>query len=247
MIEKENLDLNKVPSHVAIIMDGNGRWANARGEHRLVGHQNGVMSVRRSVEACVELGIKYLTLYAFSTENWNRPKEEVDALMELMVEAIVGEVDALMEQNIRLMAIGDLNMLPEKVRTMLQEAIEKTSANTRLSLVLALSYSSRWEIVDAVKKIGQEIKNGKLDIDEINESLFTSFLTTKEIPDPELLIRTSGECRLSNFLLWQMAYTEFYFIDKFWPDFQKEDLYLAVSNFQNRERRFGKTSEQLKK
>ncbi len=245
MIEKEKLDLNKVPSHIAVIMDGNGRWANARGEHRFVGHQHGVMAVKRTLEACAEIGVKYLTLYAFSTENWNRPKDEVDALMELMVEAIVDEVDSLTEQGVRLLAIGNLEMLPRKVRNMLQTAIDRTSFNTRISLVLALSYSSRWEIVDAAKKIGQSIKNGNLEIDDIDDNLFTSFLTTKGIPDPELLIRTSGEYRLSNFLLWQMAYTEFYFMDKFWPDFQKEDLYLAVSNFQNRERRFGKTSEQL--
>ncbi len=247
MIEKDNLDLQKVPSHVAIIMDGNGRWAKARGEHRVVGHQHGVMAVKRTVKACVDLGVKYLTLYAFSTENWNRPQEEVDALMELMVEAIVGEVDSLHEQNIRLMAIGDLQKLPMKVRDMLQKAMDKTASNTKLNLVLALSYSSRWEIINAVKLLNQEIQEGSLNVEDINEDMFSSYLTTKGIPEPELLIRTSGECRLSNFLLWQLAYTEFYFIEKFWPDFQKEDLYLAVYNFQQRERRFGKTSDQLKK
>ncbi len=240
------MDLQKVPSHVAI-MDGNGRWAKARGEHRVVGHQHGVMAVKRTVKACVDLGVKYLTLYAFSTENWNRPQEEVDALMELMVEAIVGEVDSLHEQNIRLMAIGDLQKLPMKVRDMLQKAMDKTASNTKLNLVLALSYSSRWEIINAVKLLNQEIQEGSLNVEDINEDMFSSYLTTKGIPEPELLIRTSGECRLSNFLLWQLAYTEFYFIEKFWPDFQKEDLYLAVYNFQQRERRFGKTSDQLKK
>jgi undecaprenyl diphosphate synthase len=247
MIEKDNLDLKRVPSHVAIIMDGNGRWAKARGEHRVVGHQHGVMAVKRTVKSCVELGIKYLTLYAFSTENWNRPKEEVDALMELMVEAIVSEVDSLHEQNIRLMAIGDLEKLPEKVKNMLNEAMDKTAGNTKLNLVLALSYSSRWEIINAVKLLNKEIQDGNLNVDDINEEMFSSYLTTKGMPEPELLIRTSGESRLSNFLLWQLAYTEFYFIEKFWPDFQKEDLYLAIYNFQQRERRFGKTSEQLKK
>jgi len=245
MIEKDNLDLQKVPSHVAIIMDGNGRWAKARGEHRFVGHQHGMMAVKRTVKACVDLGVKYLTLYAFSTENWNRPQEEVDALMELMVEAIVGEVDSLHEQNIRLMAIGDLEKLPEKVRKMLHEAMDKTASNTRLNIVLALSYSSRWEILNAVKLLNKEVQDGSLNIDDIDEDMFSSHLTTKGMPEPELLIRTSGECRLSNFLLWQLAYTEFYFIEKFWPDFQKEDLYLAIYNFQQRERRFGKTSEQL--
>lgn len=247
MIEKEKLDLQKMPSHIAIIMDGNGRWAKARGEHRVVGHQHGVMAVKRTVKTCVDLGVKYLTLYAFSTENWSRPKEEVDALMELMVEAIVSEVDSLHEQNIRLMAIGDLEKLPAKVRNMLQEAMDKTASNTRLNIVLALSYSSRWEIINAVKQLNKEVQEGRLNIDDIDEEMFSSCLTTKGIPEPELLIRTSGECRLSNFLLWQLAYTEFYFIEKFWPDFQKEDLYLAIYNFQQRERRFGKTSEQLKK
>ena len=213
----------------------------------MVGHQHGVMAVKRTVKACVDLGVKYLTLYAFSTENWNRPQEEVDALMELMVEAIVGEVDSLHEQNIRLMAIGDLQKLPMKVRDMLQKAMDKTASNTKLNLVLALSYSSRWEIINAVKLLNQEIQEGSLNVEDINEDMFSSYLTTKGIPEPELLIRTSGECRLSNFLLWQLAYTEFYFIEKFWPDFQKEDLYLAVYNFQQRERRFGKTSDQLKK
>lgn len=245
MIEKDNLDLQKVPSHIAIIMDGNGRWAKARGEHRFVGHQHGVMAVKRTVKTCVDLGIKYLTLYAFSTENWNRPQEEVDALMELMVEAILSEVDSLDEQNIRLMAIGDLNKLPEKVRNMLQKAMDKTASNSRMNLVLALSYSSRWEIINAVKQISEKVKLGDIDIEDVNEDIFSSYLTTKDIPEPELLIRTSGECRLSNFLLWQLAYTEFYFIEKFWPDFKKEDLYLAIYNFQHRERRFGKTSEQL--
>lgn len=242
---KDLVNYSKVPSHIAIIMDGNGRWAKARGEHRIVGHQEGVEALKRTVEACVELGVKYLTVYAFSQENWSRPQEEVNGLMELMVDAITAEMGSLQEQNIRLMAIGDIGGLPLKVQAKLNSAIEETAGNTALSFVLALNYGSRWEMLNATKQISQGVKNGDICIEDINEELFSSKLTTKDIPEPELLVRTSGESRLSNFLLWQIAYTEFYFIEKFWPDFQKEDLYLAVCNFQKRERRFGKTSEQL--
>ncbi|MBI9056477.1 MAG: isoprenyl transferase [Labilibaculum sp.] len=235
----------KLPTHLAIIMDGNGRWAKMRGEHRIVGHQNGVEAVRSTVEASAELGISYLTLYAFSTENWNRPQDEVLGLMSLLVEAIENETPTLMKNNVRLQAIGDLDSLPLEVREKLQGTISNTSKNTGLTLVLALSYSSRWEIVNAVKNIANEVKDGVLSPDEIDFDLFSNKLTTKGIPDPELLIRTSGENRISNFLLWQIAYSELYFTELFWPDFDKEELYKALLNYQNRERRFGKTSEQL--
>ncbi|MDE5418074.1 isoprenyl transferase [Labilibaculum sp. DW002] len=235
----------KLPTHLAIIMDGNGRWAKMRGEHRIVGHQNGVEAVRSTVEASAELGISYLTLYAFSTENWNRPQDEVLGLMSLLVEAIENETPTLMKNNVRLQAIGDLDSLPLEVREKLQGTISNTSKNTGLTLVLALSYSSRWEIVNAVKNIANEVKDGALSPDEIDFDLFSNKLTTKGIPDPELLIRTSGENRISNFLLWQIAYSELYFTELFWPDFDKEELYKALLNYQNRERRFGKTSEQL--
>lgn len=235
----------KLPTHLAIIMDGNGRWAKMRGEHRIIGHQNGVEAVRQTVEASAELGISYLTLYAFSTENWNRPKDEVLGLMSLLVEAIENETPTLMKNNVRLQAIGDLDSLPLEVREKLQGTISNTSKNTGLTLVLALSYSSRWEIVNAVKNIANQVKDGDLSPDEIDFDLFSNNLTTKGIPDPELLIRTSGENRISNFLLWQIAYSELYFTELFWPDFDKEELYKALLNYQNRERRFGKTSEQL--
>ncbi|MGB5989026.1 MAG: isoprenyl transferase [Marinifilaceae bacterium] len=239
------IDLQRVPKHIAIIMDGNGRWAKARGEKRIVGHQHGVDALRTAVEASIDTGVQFLTVYAFSMENWARPKEEVDGLMELMVEAITAEIENLQEQDVRLAVIGDMSKLPLKVRNKLQESIDNTSENKGLCFVLALNYSSRWEILEATKILAQKVKENIIEIDDINEDIFASCLNTNNIPDPELLIRTSGESRLSNFLLWQVAYTEFYFIDKFWPDFKKEDLYLAIYNYQKRERRFGKTSEQL--
>ncbi|MCZ4695900.1 isoprenyl transferase [Ancylomarina euxinus] len=235
----------RLPKHIAIIMDGNGRWAKERGEHRVVGHQNGVEAVRQTVEAAAELGISYLTLYAFSTENWNRPKDEVLSLMSLLVDAIDHETPTLMKNNVRLKAIGDLGTLPEEVKLKLDGTIEKTEVNTGLTLVLALSYSARWEIVDAVKQIALKTKNGELSIEDIDASLFENHLTTKGIPDPELIIRTSGEHRISNFLLWQIAYSEFYFTKLFWPDFNKDELCKAILDYQNRERRFGKISEQV--
>jgi undecaprenyl diphosphate synthase len=236
----------KLPIHLAIIMDGNGRWAKMRGEHRIIGHQNGVEAVRQTVEAAGELGISYLTLYAFSTENWNRPKDEVLGLMSLLVEAIENETPTLMKNNVRLQAIGDLASLPVEVRDKLEGTISNTSNNSGLTLVLALSYSSRWEIVNAVKNIASKVKNGDVSLDDIDSDLFSNHLTTKGIPDPEFLIRTSGENRISNFLLWQIAYSELYFTELFWPDFNKEELYKALLNYQNRERRFGKISEQIK-
>ena len=242
---KEKINTDKLPKHVAIIMDGNGRWAKEKGKERIIGHQNGVVSVRETVEAAAEIGVQYLTLYAFSTENWNRPKTEIDALMELLVSTISKETKTLNENNIRLSAIGDLKSLPGNCYNELNQAIKKTEKNNRTTLVLALSYSSRWEIVDAVKQIAKNVEQGKLKTDDINETLFNKYLTTRHFPEPELMIRTSGEHRISNFLLWQMAYTELYFTEKLWPDFRKEDFYEALLDYQNRERRFGKTSEQL--
>ncbi|MDQ2177509.1 isoprenyl transferase [Marinifilum sp. D714] len=242
---KEKIIKEKLPSHLAIIMDGNGRWAKMRGEHRIVGHQNGVEAVRQTVEGAAELGISYLTLYAFSTENWNRPQDEVLGLMSLLVEAIENETPTLMKNNVRLKAIGNLDSLPVEVREKLNGTINTTSVNTGLTLVLALSYSSRWEIVNAVKLIADKVADGQMSSEDINDSIFENHLTTAGIPDPELMIRTSGETRISNFLLWQLAYAELYFTELFWPDFDKEELYKALYNYQNRERRFGKTSEQL--
>lgn len=241
----EQINTQKVPQHIAIIMDGNGRWAKQQGENRIYGHYEGVNSVRAVVEAAGEVGVKFITLYAFSTENWNRPKEEVDALMELLVSTISAETPQLNKKNVRLQAIGNLNSLPPACLEELNESIELTSKNTGLTLVLALSYSAKWELIDAVKQIAAQVKNGTLAIDDISEKHFEQGLCTKNIPDPELMIRTSGEHRISNFLLWQLAYAEFYFTDKLWPDFRKDDLYEAILNYQNRERRFGKTSEQL--
>ena len=241
----EQINTEKVPQHIAIIMDGNGRWAKQQGENRIYGHYEGVNSVRSVVEAAGEVGVKFITLYAFSTENWNRPKEEVDALMELLVSTISAETPQLNKKNVRLQAIGNLNSLPPACLQELNESIELTSKNTGLTLVLALSYSSKWELIDAVKQIATQVKNGNLTIDDITEKQIEQCLCTKHIPDPELMIRTSGEHRISNFLLWQLAYAEFYFTDKLWPDFRKDDLYEAILNYQNRERRFGKTSEQL--
>jgi undecaprenyl diphosphate synthase len=242
---KEKINLSKLPKHIAIIMDGNGRWAKQQGAERIYGHENGVKSVRDAVEAAAELGVEYLTLYAFSTENWNRPKEEVIALMQLLVHTINAETPTLNKNNIRLQAIGDLKSLPGDCYNELQEAIEATKNNNRTTLVLALSYSSRWEIVNAVKEIAAKIERKELTAAEISEETINQHLCTATIPEPELMIRTSGEHRISNFLLWQLAYAELYFTDKFWPDFKKEDFYEAIIDYQNRERRFGKTSEQL--
>jgi undecaprenyl diphosphate synthase len=245
MSYKENIDLSRLPEHIAIIMDGNGRWAKEKGKLRIFGHHSGVVSVRDVVEGGVNLGIKYLTLYTFSSENWNRPKLEVIAIMELMVSTIHKEIKNFMEKNVRLNAIGDLDMLPQKCYDELNNAIETTAGNTGLVLTLALSYSSRREIVHAAKSIAQQVKAGQINIEDINEDLFGQNLYTGDMPDPELLIRTSGEYRISNYLLWQIAYAELYFTKKLWPDFRKEDLFEAILDYQKRERRFGKTSEQV--
>lgn len=242
----EELKKSCIPRHVAVIMDGNGRWAELHGNDRIFGHRQGVDAVRSVVEGAGELGIKYLTLYAFSTENWERPKEEVDALMSLLVDAIVHETDNLNEKNVRLLAIGNLGSLPQDVQCKLNEAIQRTASNTGLNLVLALSYSGRWDILEATREIVRKVKTGELVENELNESILISHLSTAGIPDPELLIRTSGEYRISNFLLWQIAYSEFYFTPILWPDFRKENLFEAIIDFQHRERRFGKTSEQIR-
>ncbi len=242
---RNRLDKNNIPEHVAVIMDGNGRWAEKHGKARVFGHESGVESVRSVVEGAGEIGIKYLTFYAFSTENWDRPKVEVDALMELLVQAIEIETESLMKNNVRLSTIGDINSMPAKVKEKLEGCIRFLDSNTGLNLILALSYSSKWEIINAVKNLIQDTIDKKIKPEKINNELFESYLNTAEIPDPELLIRTSGEYRISNFLLWQIAYSELYFTDKLWPDFRKDDLFEAIHDFQNRERRFGKTSEQL--
>ncbi len=242
---KDKIDMSRLPQHVAVIMDGNGRWAKQQGKIRIFGHQNGVSAVRAISEAAAELGIKYLTLYAFSTENWNRSAIEVDALMRLLSKTMSEELKTLNDNNIRLNAIGDLKRLPKYNYDALIETIEKTKNNDRMTLTLCLSYSGRWEITNAAKALAEKVKNGELQIEQIDENCFSKFLNTKDMPDPELLIRTSGEERLSNFLLWQLAYSEFYFTDKFWPDFGKEDLYKSIISYQNRERRFGKTTEQI--
>lgn len=237
---KEEIDKSKLPRHVAIIMDGNGRWAKERGFSRVFGHQNGVKAVREVTEAAAETGIEYLTLYAFSTENWSRPQSEVNALMELLVDTIEKETPTLNNNNVRLLAIGDLKRLPGNLEEKLMRCINSTAKNTGLSLVLALSYSSRWEILNAVKHIIADVQNGNISIEDINETRFDNYLTTAGIPDPDLMIRTSGELRISNFLLWQLAYTELYFPEINWPDFRKENFYEAIVSFQQRERRFGK-------
>lgn len=242
---KEKIDPEKLPKHVAIIMDGNGRWAKLRGKHRIFGHEQGVISVRETAEASAEIGLKYLTLYAFSTENWRRPATEIEALMQLLVQTIHQETKTLNDNDIRLRAIGDLNSLDESCRYALLEAIEETSSNKRMDLILALSYSGRWEITETIKNIAQRVKEGTLDPEDICINTISNNLVTAGIPDPEFLIRTSGEYRISNFLLWQIAYTEMYFTSKYWPDFRKEDLYEAIIDYQQRERRFGKVSEQL--
>ena len=242
----DQIQKDRLPRHIAIIMDGNGRWAKELGKDRLYGHFHGVESVRNIVEGCAELGIEYLTLYAFSTENWDRPEYEVVGLMELLVKAIRGEVGSLNKNNIRLHVIGDINMLPAYARKELNEALEITSGNTGLNLVMALSYSGRWELLNAVKNIAWEVKNGKLEVEEIDQDTLQQFLTTSAFPDPELMIRTSGEYRISNFLLYQLAYAELYFTNVRWPEFRKANLYEAIIDYQGRERRFGKTGDQVK-
>jgi len=242
---KAKIDLQQLPRHIAIIMDGNGRWAKEKGQDRLFGHFHGVESVRDIVEGCAELGVQNLTLYAFSTENWDRPAYEVSGLMELLVDTIRKEVETLNKNNIRLHVIGDMNMLPASARREMTEALELTSKNSGLNLIMALSYSSRWELMNAVKHIAEDVKAGNLEPDRITQDTLPRYLCTSAFPDPELMIRTSGEYRISNFLLYQLAYTELYFTDIRWPDFRRENLYEAIINFQNRERRFGKTSEQI--
>jgi undecaprenyl diphosphate synthase len=242
---KEQINTDRLPCHVAIIMDGNGRWARQRGMDRIFGHHQGVNAVREIIEAAAELGIRYLTLYAFSTENWGRPDEEVSALMGIMVQSLNDETDTLLKNNIRLSAIGDTKRLAVDVMNRLMETINLTSVATGLNLIIAMSYSSRWEITEAAKKLSAEILDKKIDPDSVDENKFEKYLTTSGIPDPELMIRTSGEIRISNFLLWQLAYTELYFTEILWPDFGKEEFYKAIIDFQKRERRFGKTSEQL--
>ena len=239
------IDKDHLPRHIAIIMDGNGRWAKEQGQDRLFGHFHGVESVRNIVEGCAELGIEYLTLYAFSTENWDRPQYEVVGLMELLVTTIRNEVESLDKNNIRLHVIGDLSMLPEYARKELSEALEFTKNNTGLNLIMALSYSGRWELLNAVKNIAWEVKQGKLNVEEIDQDILQQYLCTSAFPDPELMIRTSGEYRISNFLLYQLAYAELYFTNVRWPDFRKQNLYEAIIDYQHRERRFGKTSEQV--
>ena len=241
----EEIDKSRLPLHVAIIMDGNGRWAQQRGLDRVFGHQQGVNAVRKVIEAAAETGIKYLTLYAFSTENWGRPDEEVTALMGIMVKSLNDETETLLKNNIRLLAIGDTDRLVDDVRERLSETIKLTSVSTGLNLIIAMSYSSRWEIAAAARKMSVDAKNGKIDPDSVKEEDFEKYLTTKGIPDPELMIRTSGELRISNFLLWQIAYTELYFTEVLWPDFGKEEFCKALIDFQKRQRRFGKTSEQV--
>ncbi|GAB6395389.1 MAG: isoprenyl transferase [Bacteroidales bacterium] len=241
----EQIDRKHLPQHIAIIMDGNGRWATSKGKDRNFGHREGVAAVRKTVEAATAVGLKYLTVYTFSNENWNRPEEEVTALMELLVAAIHRETPDLMKNNVRLTAIGNLKRLPESARKTLQESIEQTSVNTGTTLILALSYSSRWEIAEAARQIACDVSAGKLRAEEINEATVSQYMTTRGIPDPDLLVRTGGEKRISNFLLWQLSYTELYFTDIQWPDFREEELYGAILHYQRCERRFGKTSEQL--
>lgn len=244
---KAQIDKNRIPAHVAVIMDGNGRWAKAQGLPRINGHFQGVETVRRVTEACTEIGVKYLTLYAFSTENWNRPKDEVDALMSLMVSSLKAELPTFLANNIRLQAIGNLASLPEECRAELEETMQATSQLSGLTLILALSYSSTWEITHTIQKIADKVKRGELAVEEITDKVVDANLNTAAFPHPELMIRTSGEMRISNFLMWQLAYAELYFTDIMWPDFSKDNFYEAIVNYQNRERRFGKTSEQIVK
>ena len=242
---KDKIDKNNLPQHIAIIMDGNCRWAKEKGELRVFGHKNGVTAVREALEASVEIGLKYLTLYAFSTENWNRPQFEVDALMELLVNSLNQELPTFQENNIRVNSIGRMSDLPDHCQVTLQSTIDQTKNNTGCTLTLALSYGSRQEILDATKAIAEKVKKGEISIDEINEDLFSQNLYTNNIPDPDLLIRTSGEERISNYMLWQIAYSELFFLPIMWPEFSRETLFECIYLFQNRERRFGKTSEQL--
>ena len=242
---KESIDLGNLPKHIAIIMDGNGRWAKERGKNRLFGHTTGVQSVRQTSEACAELGIKYLTLYAFSTENWNRPLLEVTGLMDLLIRTVKSELKDLQKNGIRLRAIGDIDAMPGNTARELRLAMEETAGNTRLDLILALNYSGKEDIMNAVRKILDDVQTGKISPASIDSKMMADYLYTAGIPDPELMIRTSGEQRISNFLLWQLAYAEFYFTESHWPDFGKEELYKAVLTYQQRERRFGKTSEQI--
>ncbi len=244
---KDKINSKCLPNHVAIIMDGNGRWAKCHGKDRLFGHQNGVESVREVTEASVELGIKYLTLYAFSTENWNRPKDEIEGLMHLMIQAIENETPTLMKNNVRFETIGDIEKINQETRDAIDRITEKTKNNDALTLIIALSYSSRWEIEKAVRDIATKVKNNEIEIDDICQVMISNHLCTKNFPDPDLLIRTSGEYRISNFLMWQLSYAELYFTPTFWPDFKKENYYEAILDFQSRERRFGKTSEQINK
>ncbi|HMM12524.1 MAG TPA: isoprenyl transferase [Bacteroidales bacterium] len=244
---KDKIDPDRLPEHIAIIMDGNGRWAKKHGKHRVFGHRNGVTAVREAAEAAAELGVPYLTLYAFSTENWNRPRTEVNALMRLLLQTLKTEIKTLNKNNIRLNAIGDLDSLPDVNREQLQRAINETAGNSRMTLTLALSYSSRWELTMVAHRIAELVAQGSFKPEDVDQQCLENLLTTHNIPDPELLIRTSGEHRLSNFMLWQIAYAELYFTPTLWPDFRREDLYKAILDFQCRERRFGKTSEQIKK
>ena len=246
MSYKNQIQRNRIPRHVAIIMDGNGRWAKRQGLARMFGHRQGVETVHNITEVAAELGIEYLTLYAFSTENWNRPKEEVDALMSLLVDTIVKETPTLMKNNVRLSTIGDLNRLPAAAQQKFRACMEETSSNTGLNLVIALSYSARWEMIQAAKSIAMAVQQGTMLVEDINEEVISSYMTTAQMPDPDLLIRTSGELRISNFLLWQLAYSELYFTDCLWPEFTEEEFYRAMVDYQHRERRFGKTSEQIR-
>ena len=243
---KEAIDRNNIPKHIAVIMDGNGRWAKQKGAMRIFGHRNAIQAVREAIEGSGELGVNYLTLFSFSTENWSRPKEEVDALMDLLVQTIVAETGLMMKENVRLNAIGDLESLPKPTYDKLIEVMQQTSANTGLTVNLALSYSGQWELTKAAQRIAQKVSEGKLSPGEITQQTLADHLDTAGIPDPELMIRTSGEYRISNFLLWQLAYTELYFSDVLWPDFRKEHLFAAIEDYQKRERRFGKTGEQVK-
>ena len=243
----QQIDRERLPQHIAIIMDGNGRWAKERGKQRLFGHQSAIQTVREVSEASAEIGVKYLTLYAFSTENWNRPLAEVSGLMSLLAQTIKNEVSTMNKNSIKLNAIGDLKSLPKTNYEQLMQAIADTSHNTRMTLTLALSYSGRWDLTQAMHRMAEDVAQGKLQPDAVNDTLISSYLSTAGMPDPELLIRTSGEERISNFLLWQLAYSELYFTPKYWPDFRKADLYEAILNYQHRERRFGKTSEQVTK
>lgn len=240
------IENSKTPSHVAIIMDGNGRWASSHGKNRLQGHNSGVSSVREVLTAAQKNHVKYLTLYTFSTENWNRPQDEVDGLMNLFAQTIANEIDELHENKVKINFIGDINLLPQFAKEAIDSAQKYTQNNSGIVLTLALSYSARWEILNATKQIALAVKNGELNQEDITDEVFSSYLTTAGIPDPELIIRTSGEFRISNFLLWQIAYSEFYFTDTLWPDFKEKDFELAIEAYQNRERRFGKTSKQIK-